>query len=351
MKRVILTSGGTAGHVWPIVSIIDELKQNSDIEYLYVGSNGIEKKIAKEQKLNFQSILVGKYRPYFSLMNLVDFFKTFIGLFQALKLIKKFKPDLIFAKGGFVTFPLLFWAKQKNIPVIIHESDSIMGKANVWAANFAQKICVGFPLENYNERNQKYIYTGNPVRKEFTIHEVTDKKLPTILITGGSQGSRAINDTISEILPLLVKRFEIYHLCGQKDFCKLKQKFNLKNYHLSSFDSRIDLLMQKADLIISRSGANTLAEIAALEKASILIPYPFASQNHQFCNAEIFVNAHAAIMIDEKSLTSNALLDMIESLMSNEEQRSALSRNIGKFYNPNAASEMVIQIKKVLNYE
>lgn len=346
MKKIILTSGGTAGHVWPIISIIEGIKKNSELDYLYVGSDGIEKKIAKEEKINFQSIMVGKYRSYFSLMNIVDLFKTLIGVFQAFKIINQYKPDIIFAKGGYVTFPILFGAKLKKIPVILHESDAIMGKTNIWASKFAKAICVGFPIENYQSKTKKYIYTGTPIRKDFLSEVAFTKKMPILLITGGSQGAHAINETIANILPKLIKSYEIYHLCGQKDFLKLKQKFNLINYHLAPFDSRIDILMRKADLIISRAGANTLNELSALKKAAILIPYPFASRGHQLANAKIYASSRAAEMIEEKNLTGDILLDMIERLMNNEARRRVLIENIGEYYKPNASEEIIKQIMK-----
>lgn len=345
--KIILTGGGTAGHISPIIAIAQILKKQNDLEFVFFGSaSGPEKKIALEFKIPFRGLIVGKWRPYFSLLNIWDLFKTFIGLFQAFFSLIFSRPKIIFAKGGYVTFPILFWARIFKIPVVIHESDVVMGKANRWAAQFAKKICVGFPVKNYNSiKNipfQKLIYTGIPIRPEFFQKDHPIKDKPVVLITGGSQGAAKINQLIIEILPSLLEKYEIYHLCGEVNFKKLiAHKPNNPAYHLIAFTNDLPKLMQNADLVVSRAGANTLMEIAAQKKPVILIPFPAASLDHQTANAKVFEEFSAAKVLIEKNLTGQLLLSMIDRLMQDANEREKLGQAIGQFSQPNAAQNIV----------
>lgn len=339
--KIILTSGGTAGHIWPIISIIDELKKDSNLEFLYIGSHqGPEKKIAQDQNIPFKGLVVGKWRGYFSLSNIWDLFKTLFGLIQAYFLIIKFKPDVVFAKGGYVTFPVLFWTKKFKIPLVIHESDAIAGKANRWASSFAQKICVGYPIEYYQDIDlSKIIYTGTPVQKEFLNVASVKNEKPTILITGGSQGSVKINQIIESILPELLEKFEVYHQIGLNNFDK-KNIFKNINYYPIGFTREMAKIMAKSDLVVSRSGANTLAEISQLAKASILIPFPSAASNHQASNADVYKKSLAAVVISEKELTPDFLLTEINRLMTDQNLRNQMGQNAHEFARPQAAHEI-----------
>lgn len=342
--KIILTGGGTAGHIWPIVSVIDELKKSPENDVLYVGSsNGPEKEIASNAQIPFRGLLVGKWRGYFSLSNILDLGKTFIGLIQAYFLLNGFKPDLIFAKGGYVTFPVLYWAKKFHLPLVIHESDVIPGKANRWAANFAQKICVGYPTQYYKEFPiEKMSYTGTPIQKDFFIDHSKASSIPTILITGGSQGSMKINQILGQILPDLLESYEIYHLTGDKNFVDIVKQNNVTNshYHPIGFTSDMAKIMSNSDLIVTRAGANTLAEISALKKASILIPYPGASSDHQTANANVYKENGAAQVLKEIDLTSESLLNTINRLMPDAPARNQMGVNAHKLAKLAAAQDI-----------
>ena len=334
--KIILTGGGTAGHVWPIVAICQKLKNSSD-RLLYVGSsNGLEEKISRDYGIPFKGVLTGKIRNYFSLNNFFDPFKSLFGLIQAFFIIVSYRPDVIFSKGGYVAFPLLFWAKIFNIPTIIHESDSILGKTNRWAAQFAQKVCLGFPQKFYHNSlsaidQEKIVYTGIPIRQEFFENDLSIIKIfdrPVILITGGSQGASKINETIELIIKDLLEKYEIFHLSGEHDFKKLRQIEN-EHYHLFSFSNNIPQMMKQADLVITRAGS-TLSEIAALGKASIIIPLPWASLDHQTANAKIFQEERAGEVIPEKNLTPEAILSIINRLMENVEYKESLGEHAKK---------------------
>lgn len=344
--KILLTGGGTAGHAWPIILICQSLIKNKRAKILYVGSRqGIEKYLVKNQPIAFKSLITGKRRPYFSLSNYWDFFKIFIGLIQSLWVILSFRPDVIFAKGGYVSFPIIFWLGFFKIPLVIHESDVVFGQTNLWAAKYARKICLGFPLEEYSEIQkklplEKMVYTGVPVSREFLQTAVRMENHAKILITGGSQGSSKINDLISEILPELLSKFEIYHVAGKRDFKKLSQNKST-NYHL--FDLTFDLakLLRDADLVISRAGANTLAEIAATGIPSIIIPLETAKGEHQTANARVFQKRNAAVVLSEKNLTPNSLLAIVNNLMADENLRKLIGHHARSLFQPKAAMEII----------
>lgn len=344
--RVLLTGGGTAGHIWPIVSICEALKTNRSVEIIYVGSNaGPEKEIAKSYNINFKGIHVGKWRSYFSLSNFWDLLKTFIGLIQGYFIVVLFKPNVVFAKGGYVTFPVSYWVKRFKIPLVVHESDVVMGKANRWASKFAKKICLGFPPQYFEDLNeidrQKVVYTGIPIRKDFFNKISIQREMPTILITGGSQGSQKINIAVLEIIKSLVEKYDVYHICGKLNFKDLNNKFHHPNYHLIDFSFDIPTLVRNADLVISRSGANTIAELAGLEKPAIIIPLATAQSDHQSKNARMLQSQNAAVVVSEKNLTGSSLLSIINRLMEDDKFRSLLGHHIHQFAKEDAVNEII----------
>lgn len=342
-KKIILTGGGTAGHITPILAICEVLKRNQQVEFLYIGGrNNLEKEIARKNNLPFKGIITGKRRNYFSFLNFIDLFKVGIGILQARFILKKFRPDIIFAKGGYVSFPLIYCAKSLKIPLVIHESDTMMGKSNRHSVSYAKKICLGFPLKYYEDLPlEKAVYTGTPVVKAFfTAHKEKNIR-PTILITGGSQGSEKLNNIITEILPELVRKYEIYHLTGEKNIEEQKNKFSNENYHPLGFTDQMADLMNKADLIISRAGANTLAEISALGKAAILVPLLSSHLNHQEINANIYEEVNAAVNLSESHLTSSSLGSIINRLMEDEKLRSLLGESAKQFSQKDSAQEII----------
>ena len=341
--KILLTGGGTAGHAWPVILVAKSLKKNKRVRMLYVGSRqGIEKRLAKEYGIPFLAILAGKRRAYFSWANFWDISKIFIGIIQALFIILFFRPKVIFAKGGYVTVPIIFWLKFFKIPLVIHESDVVMGRANLWALKYAQKICLGFPLENYSSDLPvgKLIYTGIPVHPDFLETPIKSGERSKILITGGSQGSSKINDLILEILPELVERYEIWHLSGPRDFQKLSS-FQNPFYHLFDFSLQVPKFMRDADLVISRAGAGTLMEIASTGKASIIIPLASAAGEHQEANAQVFQKSNAAVVVSEENLTATSLKSIIDNLLADEEMRKLLGHHARAFSQKQASEEIV----------
>ncbi len=353
--RILLTGGGTAGHGLPVILVAESLLKNKRNQILYVGSRqGTEKDLALKFKIPFKAIIVGKRRVYFSLANVWDFIKTFIGFFQSFFILLFFRPNVIFAKGGYVTVPIIFWLRFFKIPLVIHESDVVMGRANLWALKFAQKVCLGFPIEYYQQNLplEKLTYTGIPVQRDFSETAIKTGDRLKILITGGSQGSSKINGLVQEILTDLLKKYEIWHLSGQRDYSRLLQfqKTSLNNnpfYHLFEFTYLMPKFMRDADLVVSRAGANTLAEISASGKPAIIIPLSTAANEHQAANAQVYFKLNAAVVVSEENLTSNSLLAIIENLLSDEKMRKLLGHHGKSLFQPESVEEIINAIFEV----
>ncbi|MCR4845204.1 MAG: undecaprenyldiphospho-muramoylpentapeptide beta-N-acetylglucosaminyltransferase [Eubacterium sp.] len=327
MKKIVLTGGGTAGHVTPNIAIIPTLKEMG-YDISYIGTyNGIEKKLIEEIGIPYYGISSGKLRRYFDLKNFTDPFRILKGYFQAKKLIKKLKPDVVFSKGGFVTVPVVFAASKKKIPIVIHESDMTPGLANKLALPKATKICCNFP-ETKKMFEGKATVTGTPIRAElFTGDKEKAKKFcgfkddkPTILIVGGSTGSVAINNAIWEVLDELLKTYNIIHICG-KD--KTDSKYNGKEGY-AQFEyvkSELSDLFTLADIVISRAGANAICELLALKKLNILIPLSLkASRGDQILNAESFQKSGYSYVIDEENLNKDTLLKALTEIEDKKEE-------------------------------
>jgi UDP-N-acetylglucosamine--N-acetylmuramyl-(pentapeptide) pyrophosphoryl-undecaprenol N-acetylglucosamine transferase len=347
-KRILITGGGSGGHVTPLEAVIENFNRD-DYNILYVGSGiKFETDMAQRQKIKYKKILVGKYRRYFSWQNIVDLFKVKIGIWQSIFIIMSFKPSVIFAKGGYVTLPVVVAGWVLRVPIVIHESDTIMGLANKIEAKLAKKVCVGFSIDNYPTLLlEKIIYTGNPVRKSFLTTKISKNSLKTILVTGGSQGSRFINQIIASILPKLTSYFRVIHISGKNDYQWLK-KNDWSNYELYDYTDRMAQLMSKSDLIISRSSANTLAEIAMLGKPSILIPIKYSANNHQLANAKVYEKNSASVVYSEDQLGPDSFFDIIKSILDDEKILLSMSQNAKNLANPDASSAIVGVIKELI---
>lgn len=323
MKRIVLTGGGTAGHVTPCIALLPELqKEGYDIQY--IGSyNGIERKLIEEYNIPYHGISSGKLRRYFDPKNFSDPFKVIKGYFEAGKLLKQLKPDIVFSKGGFVTVPVVMAAKKHKIPVIIHESDMTPGLANKLALPSATKVCANFPETLKYLPAEKAVLTGTPIRKElFSGNKIkgldycgfTANK-PVILIIGGSTGSRAINEIVRGMLPTLLRDFQVIHLCGKGNLDE--RLIDTEGYvQYEYIKEELSDLFAAADLVVSRAGANAICEILALRKPNILIPLPAAaSRGDQILNAESFERQGYSVVLKEEDLSLASLMQAIQSVM------------------------------------
>ena len=303
----------------------------------------------------YDSVKSGKLRRYFDWRNLLDISGFVFGIFQSLVIVYDFKPDVVFCKGGYASLPVAIaaWIWRKKI--IVHESDSIIGLANRQAANFAKIVATGFPVENYPEKlRAKMVFTGNPVRSEFLSlkNEAKqsilglDKKIPTILVTGGSQGARAINNAVFETLGKILNKYQLIHQVGSLDYSVAKNKLETlpeklkNNYQIFEFSSDMPRLMHFADVVVARAGANTFAELAVFGKPSILIPLPNSAADHQRCNAKALEEEGAVVFLDQNDLDGSSMLGQIKKVLTDKKLSNDLSTNISRLAKPKAAGEM-----------
>ena len=322
MKRIILTGGGTAGHVTPNIALIPKLKDlGYDIQY--IGSyNGIEKELIEPFGVPYHGISSGKLRRYFSVQNFTDPFRVLKGFGEAKKLIKDLKPDVIFSKGGFVSVPVVLAGKQCKVPVIIHESDMTPGLANKIAIPSAVKVCCNFPETLDALPKGKAVLTGSPIRQELMSGNkiaamdfcgfTADKTV--ILVIGGSLGSVIVNNAVRKSLPDLLKDFQIIHLCGKgKMDDSLK---DTKGYcQFEYIKDELRDIFALADIVISRAGANAICELLALRKPNLLIPLSAkASRGDQILNARSFERQGFSMVLEEEELTDVSLVSAVHEL-------------------------------------
>lgn len=344
MKKIVLTGGGTAGHVTPNIALIPELKKQGYTVY-YIGSHeGIESKLIADLGIPYYPISSGKLRRYIDLKNISDPFKVIKGLHQARKLLKMIKPDVVFSKGGFVSVPVVIAAKLRKIPCVIHESDMTPGLANKICIPCATRICTNFPETIKYLPAQKAVLTGSPIRQELfhgdktkglSFCGFTDEK-PTILIIGGSLGAVAVNNAVRNILPQLLDRFQIIHLCG-KDKIDTSLEGTKGYVQYEYIKDELCDLMAAADIMISRAGANAICEILALRKPNILIPLSAqASRGDQILNAASFEKAGYSIVMQEEDITDQKLLEAVTQAYDHRDdyvkamKRSQLNNSIEK---------------------
>jgi len=335
MKKIILTGGGTAGHVTPNLALVESLKE-AGYEIEYIGSyNGIEKTLAGDYNIPYHGIATGKLRRYFDLKNFSDPFRVLKGFSEASSLMKKIKPDIVFSKGGFVSVPVVYAAGRKKIPVIIHESDMTPGLANKLSFKYADKICCNFPETVSNLPEGKAVLTGSPIRRELFTGDKEKAKAfcgfsndkPVIMVMGGSLGAANVNTAVRNILPRLLKDFNVIHLCGKG---KLDESLaNTEGYvQYEYIKEELKDLFALTDLFISRAGANAICEIAALCIPNILIPLSAeASRGDQILNAKSFVKQGFSVMLEEKDITDDHLYDTIQSVFNDRDRYISAMKN------------------------
>lgn len=347
MKRIVLTGGGTAGHVTPNIALIPKLKSlGYDIHY--IGSyDGIEKRLIEDFHIPYYGISTGKLRRYFDIKNFSDPFRVIKGFSEAKKALKMLKPNVLFSKGGFVSVPVVRAAASLKIPCIIHESDMTPGLANNLCIPVAQKVCCNFPETLQSLPPEKAVLTGSPIRRELTkgskqrgleICGFNNIK-PVIMVIGGSLGAAGINTLVRDALPRLLEDFQIVHICGKEKIDNLLlNKDGYKQFEYVKADLKD--LFSMADIVISRAGANAICELLALRKPSLLIPLPAsASRGDQILNAKSFEAQGFAMTADEDYLTAVTLTEKVQELyftrqsyieaMQNSSQRDSIDTIVG----------------------
>lgn len=327
MRKIVLTGGGTAGHVTPNIALLPSLRQ-AGYEISYVGSyDGIEKKLMADFDIPYTGISTGKLRRYLDIKNLTDPFRVLKGFSEARHYLKEYQPDVVFSKGGFVSVPVVRAAASLKIPCIIHESDMTPGLANKLCFSAATKICCNFPETVKMLPEGKAVLTGSPIRVELTqgnkiagldMCGFTANK-PVIMVIGGSLGAANVNKAVRDALPQLLEDFQVVHLCGKDKIDNLL--LTTPGYRQFEYvKAELKDLFAMADIVISRAGANAICELLALRKPNILIPLPAASsRGDQLLNAQSFESQGFSIVINEDDLTTELLVGRVHELFCNRQ--------------------------------
>ena len=328
MKKILLTGGGTAGHVTPNIALLPKLRE-AGFSIEYIGTRtGIEHRLLEPENIPFHPITAGKLRRYFDLKNISDVFLIIVALFQSIAVLLKSRPDLLLSKGGFVSCPVVWAAWLCRIPAVIHESDITPGLANRLSLPFAKKICYSFPETAAHVDRNKAVHTGLPVRASLLsgnpgtgmeLCGFTDNK-PVVLVMGGSQGSVVVNAALRGALPVLTRKFHICHLCGNGNLGPEVPGYRQFEYA----DDELRHLFAAATLFVGRSGATTLFELLALKKPSLLIPLSTgASRGDQILNARSFERQGFSRVLPQEDLTAETLAEAITRLYEQREQIAA----------------------------
>ena len=338
MKKIVMTGGGTAGHVTPNIALFDSL-QKDGYEIHYIGSyEGIEKGLIEDKKIPYYGISSGKFRRYRSWKNLTDPFRVLHGFFQARRLLGRIRPNVVFSKGGFVSVPVVMAAKTRHIPVIIHESDLTPGLANKLAMPSATKVCCNFPETLPYLPKEKAVLTGSPIRQELLHDNKQAAKdfcgftgdLPILMVMGGSIGSVYINNAIRGCIDTLLTKYQIIHLCGKGNIDEsLKDKKGYAQFEYIS--ENLPDLFAAADLVVARAGANSICELLALHKPNILIPLSRnASRGDQILNANSFAKQGFSAVLEEEEVTSEKLMATIDDVMAHRSKYIDAMKNSGQ---------------------
>ncbi len=333
MKKIVLTGGGTLGHVTPHLALIPHLQERG-YEIHYIGTEkGMERdKMASVPGVTYHAVKSGKLRRYFSWQNFTDPFRVIAGAFQASHVIGKIKPDVVFSKGGFVAVPVVFGAWVHHVPVLCHESDLTPGLANKLCKPFAKKIATTFP-ECATALGAKAEMTGTPLRPELFRGDRAkglallhfDGSKPVLLMMGGSSGAQAVNKALREALPQLTEQFDVAHICGKGNLDASLE--GTAGYTQVEFlDADLPDVLAAADLVLSRAGSNALCEFQALDKPLLLVPYPKgASRGDQILNAQSYEKRGLCRVLLQENMTADTLAEALKKTWAD---RATLAANV-----------------------
>jgi len=371
--RILLTGGGTGGHLFPLLAVAEAIKKESKepVDFLYLGPcNKFSEEVLRVNGIRTSHVLTGKWRRYFSFKNLLDIFRLPIGVIQAMFKVLIFMPDAVFSKGGYGSVPAVIASRIYWIPIVIHESDAVPGKANRFLEHLADVVVISYGMTSDFTNPAKTVFAGNPIRESVLggdmvrakeVFEIKSSK-PVLLILGGSQGARKINHVVVNILPRLLATYEVVHQCGEKNIDETKElagkagvKPGREGYHLFPFlrDDKDEMknALSVADLVLSRAGATAISEIAAYGKPSILIPIQGSANDHQLHNAFEVAKQGGAIALKEENLTPELLLGKIDILMNDGPLRKSMGEKAKSFYNADAAQKIARAVLKLGNKE
>jgi len=360
--RIMLTGGGTGGHFYPLMSVAEVLRQDASKPHLYyIGPSPYSKEQLDILNIDYVYCPAGKLRRYWSWQNFFDLFRTFFGLLVAICKLYYIYPDVVFSKGSYTAVPVIIAARLLRIPVVIHESDSVPGKANQLAVKYAQYIAISYPEVARFFPKEKTALTGIPLRPEIK-HFIPDplgslgipKDKPLIYVTGGSQGAERLNSLILHSLEELLPHYRIFHQAGDSNVASLRQTAQsllentdwADNYYLEGNipAETVSALMQGASLVITRAGSTTIFEIAYLGKPSIIVPIPEDVSRDQRTNAYTYARTGAATVLEESNLTDDLLASTIHSIIASPEQQANMSVAARQFFVPDAAPKIALAL-------
>lgn len=368
--KIVLTGGGTGGHFYPVIAVAESIRSVEHEEKLihpelyYLAPEPYDKKALFNIDINYRHVAAGKVRLYPSIKNFFDVFKTAWGIISAMIALFSIYPDVVFAKGGYASFPTLFAAYLYGIPVVIHESDTTPGRVNSWAGKFAKRIAVSYPEAAEHFPEDSVAYTGQPIREEILYpakkgaYQFLDlaPDIPVIFITGGSQGAEIINDTVIEALPNLLEDYQIIHQTGPDNLEAVQQLARVTveesghshRYRTFGFLNPLALRMAAgaADVIVSRAGS-TIFEIATWGVPSIIIPIRYSNNDHQRKNAFAYARTGAAEVIEESNLTDDILITEIREILSNKTKHLEMSEAAESFARTDASQVIAQEIVNI----
>ncbi|MFZ2593996.1 MAG: UDP-N-acetylglucosamine--N-acetylmuramyl-(pentapeptide) pyrophosphoryl-undecaprenol N-acetylglucosamine transferase [Minisyncoccia bacterium] len=376
--KIVLTGGGTGGHFYPLIAVAEEIfalaleRHMIEPQLFYIGPEPFDKLALQEHNIVFIQSPAGKLRRYASILNVFDFVKTFFGIIKSVFQLYSLYPDVIFSKGGYASFPTLVAARILAIPVIVHESDASVGRANLYGAKFARFVAISYPgtEELIPVPKEKIALVGHPVRKDIALPAKEgmynflelSPELPTILVMGGTLGAQTINNAVIDALPLLLPKYQVIHQTGAQNLDEVRKisQVVLKNnefkdrYKTYGFLNTLALRMSAgaASLVVSRAGTGTIFEISAWGLPSIIIPIPEQISHDQTKNAFAFARVGACTVIEQHNLTSHILVSEINRIMETKQLKDDMVRSARTFARPDAARKLArVILDTVLEHE
>ncbi len=366
--KILLTGGGTGGHFYPLIAVAEALNDLAikekiiDLELFYISDSPYDQRAVEDNGIKFFKLETGKQRTYFSIQNFFDIFKTFFATLSAIIMVYKIFPDVVFSKGGYPAVPVTIAARFLGIPLVIHESDSVPGRANKMAAKWAKRIAISYQEAIEYFPKDKTAFVGHIIRREVReplkdgAFEYLKLKtsLPVLFILGGSQGAKIINETVISALPELVEKYQIIHQTGTKNFEEvsnlgqivLKESMNKPNYYAYPYLNKLAIRMCAgvANLVISRAGANSIAEIACWGLPSIIVPITNSNGDHQRNNAFNYARTGACSVVEEANLTPHVLIEEIERILGDEKLAAKMREATKQFVFPEAEMKVAKEI-------
>lgn len=366
--RIVLTGGGTGGHIYPALSVAEQLKDDPSVEaILYIGASGHpEEKLARDNGLDFIGLSVSGLPRSLSPRLFTWPFQMFAAIMKARRILREFRPTVVLGTGGYASAPPLMAADMLGIPTAVHEPDAHPGMVNRLLSRYASLVSLGMQgaAARISAPRGQVVFNGNPVRMSFLAERKRDaacavlglrSDLKTVLVTGGSQGAKAINEAVAAALPRLLElepHIQIVHQCGDKNLQDVKERLNpglapSPRYHLRAYFDDLSMAYAVADLAITRAGAMTVAELAVTGTPAIFVPYPFAAQDHQTHNARYMESQKAALVVPQEELTEDTIYNKIASLVTDDARLAEMRKRMQELGKPDAAQILAQQLKAI----